>query len=93
MRIRQGRKNPYNLYLQIGDDPSDADISLGYMRYPNWARAVVEAVNATGGVARPRSGNAEVEWDRSEELRVDRLGPSDQDVQIDDPDRPVKRLP
>lgn len=91
VRIRQGRKNPHNLYIQLGDQPSDYDPSLGYIRYPHWAAALVASVNASpGGVV--RSFNADVEWDRSEELRVDRLGPEDADVQKDDPDRPVRKF-
>lgn len=32
----------------------------------------------------------DIEWERSEELRPDRLGPTQQDVQ--DPERPTKTL-
>jgi len=92
VRIRQGRKNPHNLYMQIGEEPADTDISIGYIRYARWAEALVAAVNRSGGVVPDRSFTADTEWDRSEELRTDRLGPEDEDVKVDDPDRPTKRL-
>lgn len=31
MKIRTGRRNPRNLYLQLGADPSDADPCIGFM--------------------------------------------------------------
>ena len=78
--------------MQLGDEPADTDISLGYIRHAHWAKALCEAANAAGGVVPGRSFNVDTEWDRSEELRTDRLGPSQDDVKVDDPDRPVKRL-
>jgi len=89
MRIRQGRKNPHNLYLMRGAEPSDDDVSIGYIRTGTWAAALVAAVN---GEENPRrSGNGEVEWERAEEMRVDRLGPNEDDVETD-PDRPESSL-
>lgn len=45
---------------------------------------------------RPRSFVSEVEWHRNEELRPDRLGPSQDDVKdaepVRDPWRPVRSL-
>jgi len=43
--IRQGRKNPRNLYIQHGDEPSDTDISIGYIRLPTVAAWMTERVN------------------------------------------------
>jgi len=40
--IRQGRKNPRNLYVQAGDDPADADISIGYIRLPAVAACLAD---------------------------------------------------
>lgn len=81
MILRQGRKNPHNLYFQVGLEPdSDRDISIGYIREPKWARALVEAVNRTGGVVPRRVTVADVEWERAEELRPDRLGPNAEDI-------------
>lgn len=32
MKLRAGRRNPRNLYIQIGDEPSDAeDLPVGFM--------------------------------------------------------------
>lgn len=45
MRIRQGRRNPRNLYIQTGDDPSEQDISIGYIRFPATAAYLVERMN------------------------------------------------
>lgn len=30
MKLRPGRKNPRNLYLQLGDQPADDDPSIGF---------------------------------------------------------------
>lgn len=94
MRVRQGRKNPHNLYLIIGDDPSDDDLSIGYIKYPNIAEEIVRLCNAEGGVAPKRTESMVVDasWERSEELRLDRLGPEEKDVQNTDPERPGKAL-
>lgn len=32
MKIRQGRRNGHNLYVQFGEEPSDDDVSIGYIR-------------------------------------------------------------
>lgn len=98
MILRQGRKNPHTLYFQVGPEPdSERDISVGYIREAKWARALVEAVNRTGGVVPPRVTVADAEWERAEELRPDRLGPDTQDISpadetISDPLRPGKSL-
>lgn len=52
MKIRQGRKNGHNLYLQFGDEPSDRDISIGYVKYPELAQWIVDAVDLSGGAYR-----------------------------------------
>lgn len=44
MRLRQGRRNARTLYLQLGDDPSDQDVSLGFMVDPNVAALIGEAL-------------------------------------------------
>lgn len=31
MKLRPGRKNSRNLYLQLGDEPSDADPPVGFL--------------------------------------------------------------
>lgn len=96
MRIRQGRKNKHNLYLLVDPSgtPTDNDPSIGYIRDPKMAAIIVAIVNgAPVGVVRDlqRSFVVEATWERAEELRVDRLGPSEQDVQNDD-ERPESTL-
>jgi hypothetical protein len=96
VKIRQGRKNPHNLYLMLGPEASDDDLSLGYIRTPGWAAQLVAAVN---GVENPRqSFVSDVEWERAEELRPDRLGPSEDDLQREEekaerPGRSLGELP
>lgn len=34
MRLRTGRKNRHNLYLQVGDEPANTDPCLGLMIDP-----------------------------------------------------------
>lgn len=46
MKIRQGRKNPHTLYLQAGEEPSDDDVSIGYIRFPSMAPEIVRRFNA-----------------------------------------------
>lgn len=41
MKIRQGRRNGHNLYVQFEDEPSDDDISIGYIVDPDIARIIV----------------------------------------------------
>lgn len=48
MIIRQGRKNPRNLYVQLDVEPSDRDISIGYIRLPAVAACLVDSVNNYG---------------------------------------------
>lgn len=43
MKIRTGRKNPHTLYLQLGDDPSDDDLRIGFMIDPQEASLLAEA--------------------------------------------------
>lgn len=31
MKLRPGRKNPRNVYLQLGDEASDADPAIGFL--------------------------------------------------------------
>lgn len=91
MILRQGRKNKYNLYLQLGDEPSDNDVSLGYVRYPQWGKAICDAVNGTTGGVVP--GTVEADWQRAEELRVTRLGPGQDDIpEMNDKERPGASL-
>jgi hypothetical protein len=93
MKIRQGRRNKHNLYLQINEDAGDSDPSIGYIKDPKMAAVIVAIVNgAPVGVVRDlqRSFVVDATWERSEELRVDRLGPEDKD--IEDPERPSSIL-
>lgn len=39
--LRQGRRNKSNLYVQFGDEPSDDDLSIGYISNPELARWIV----------------------------------------------------
>lgn len=48
MKLRQGRKNPLNLYVQLGDEPDDDDLSVGYVRNPDVARWIVEETQDDG---------------------------------------------
>ena len=46
MKIRQGRRNDRNLYLQLGDEPSDSDPCLGFMIDPEVGKILVQAVTS-----------------------------------------------
>jgi hypothetical protein len=48
VKIRQGRKNSHNLYLQVGSEPSESDHCLGLIIEPEVAKAMVELLNACG---------------------------------------------
>lgn len=43
MKIRTGRKNPHTLYLQVGTEPSDDDLRIGFMISPVEARLLAGA--------------------------------------------------
>lgn len=48
MKIRQGRRNPHTLYVQLGDEPDhDRDISIGYVRFPEVACWLVMELDGT----------------------------------------------
>lgn len=47
MKLRQGRKNPLNLYFQFGDEPSDADGCIGLIIDPAVAEWLVNEINAS----------------------------------------------
>lgn len=44
MKIRQGRKNKHNLYLQLGDEPSDRDPCIGLIMYPEAAELICKRI-------------------------------------------------
>ena len=45
MKIRTGRKQDRNLYIQLGDEPSDEDEYLGVIFDPIRAAILVEILN------------------------------------------------
>jgi hypothetical protein len=45
VRIRVGRKQDRNLYIQLGDEPSDDDEYLGVIFDPMRAAVLVEVLN------------------------------------------------
>ena len=45
MKIRQGRKQDCNLYIQLGDEPSDEDEYLGVIIDPTRAMFLVQILN------------------------------------------------
>jgi hypothetical protein len=46
VKIRQGRRNPRNLYFQVGDKASDTDdICIGFMLDPEIGWLIVSQVN------------------------------------------------
>lgn len=45
MRLRSGRHQDRNLYLQHGDEPSDDDEYIGVTFGPLWAAWLIEVVN------------------------------------------------
>ena len=45
MKIRQGRKQDRNLYIQMGDEPSDDDEYLGVIFDPIRAKYLVQILN------------------------------------------------
>ena len=46
MRFRTGRRQPRTIYLAVGDEPSEDDISVGMMDTPELAALAVSALNA-----------------------------------------------
>lgn len=46
-RLRHGRRQPINLYWQLGDDPADHDEQVGVVWHEDIARMVVAAVNGS----------------------------------------------
>jgi hypothetical protein len=47
VKLRAGRRNRRNLYLQIGDQPDDqVDISIGFMVDTDTARLIGEALTS-----------------------------------------------
>ena len=66
MILRQGRRNPRNLYVQLGKDPADGDISVGYIRLPALAALLVERANfSTAGAPMMKAVQKELEEDRA----------------------------
>jgi hypothetical protein len=47
MRVRCGRKQPQNLYIQIGAEPSDEDEYIGVIFDPVRAAVLIEMLNGT----------------------------------------------
>lgn len=47
-KLRTGRKNPHNLYLQRGREPSDQDVCLGLIINPAVAEILVKMINEAG---------------------------------------------
>lgn len=45
MKIRQGRKNKLNLYLQLGSEPSDRDVCIGLIMYPHAAELICKRIS------------------------------------------------
>jgi hypothetical protein len=45
MKVRQGRHQDRNLYIQMGDEPADEDEYLGVIFDPVRARYVVQILN------------------------------------------------
>ena len=45
MKIRQGRKQDRNLYIQLGDEPSDEDEYLGVIFDPTRALYLIRILN------------------------------------------------
>jgi hypothetical protein len=45
VKIRAGRKQDRNLYIQLGDEPSDEDEYLGVIFDPARAAALIEILN------------------------------------------------
>lgn len=48
MRLRQGRKNPLTLYVQLGDEPGDNDPCVGFAVGPLAATSLCRMVSDTG---------------------------------------------
>jgi hypothetical protein len=46
MKLRPGRKNPRNLYLQLGDKPDDADPCLGLLIDTDTAELIAEGLTS-----------------------------------------------
>jgi hypothetical protein len=49
VKLRTGRRNGRNLYLQRGDEPDhDRDLPIGMVDSSDWADLIVTAVNDSG---------------------------------------------
>lgn len=61
MKIRQGRRNGRNLYLQIGPEPHETDPCLGFMIDPRIATDIVNTMNSADRAEPVRDTLAEPE--------------------------------
>jgi hypothetical protein len=50
VKIRTGRRNPSNLYLQLGDEPSNHDPCLGFITVGAVSAVIADAINKYVGV-------------------------------------------
>lgn len=55
MKLRKGRKIPRNLYIQIGDEPSDLDVDIGRVESEALAEFLIECANSE--LARSRNND------------------------------------
>jgi hypothetical protein len=47
MKLRPGRKNPRNLYLQLGDEPDETvDLPIGFLIDTDTAALIAEALTS-----------------------------------------------
>jgi hypothetical protein len=44
MNLRVGRKNPHNLYLQVGSEPADTDPCVGFILDPEDASLICDGL-------------------------------------------------
>lgn len=45
MKLRQGRRNGFNIYIQVQDEPSDDDLCIGFIPDGRVARLIVQTFN------------------------------------------------
>jgi hypothetical protein len=46
MKLRTGRKNPRNLYLQLGDEPASTDPPVGFLIDTATGALIADALNS-----------------------------------------------
>jgi hypothetical protein len=68
MKLRIGRKNIRTLYVQLGDEPSDQDLPIGFAVDWHTAQALCTVANAPMLAPYTSPGDAQGRWEHLEEM-------------------------